>query len=123
MELTLRIAGRLFAQTIWEFLTTPVWWYTKGLVVAATGLANEARDTWVRFGLSIWIKNLFVPMFGQRDVVGRIISFFMRLAQIIGRGIGFAAWIIGLGALLILWLIAPLAITWAAIDAAIRLLA
>jgi len=40
-------------------------------------------------GLGVWIKNLFVPMFQQYDWQGRIISFFMRLFQIIFRFIGF----------------------------------
>ena len=37
--------------------------------------------------IKVWIKNIFVPMFGMHDWQSRIISFFMRVVQIIGRAI------------------------------------
>ncbi len=43
------------------------------------------------FGLDIWIKNLFVPMYGETTIAGRLISFGVRLFMIVFRGIGVAA--------------------------------
>lgn len=37
--------------------------------------------------IRVWIKNIFVPMFGMHDWQSRLISFFMRVVQIIGRSI------------------------------------
>ena len=37
--------------------------------------------------IGVWTKNIFVPMFGMHDWQSRIISFFMRVVQIIGRSI------------------------------------
>lgn len=45
-------------------------------------------------GVHIWVANIFRPMYGQRDIASKIISFFMRIAQIILRSIvllGFCA--------------------------------
>jgi len=40
------------------------------------------------FGLGIWVKNLFVPMYGETSLTGRAISFGVRFVMIIVRGIG-----------------------------------
>lgn len=50
----------------------------------ATWIASYAKS----LALRVWIKNLFVPMYGMYDWQSRLISFFMRLAQIVFRGIG-----------------------------------
>ena len=36
-------------------------------------------------GVGVWIRNIFVPMYGSDDIAGRIISFFMRVAMIVLR--------------------------------------
>ncbi len=69
-----------------DFLFFPVWWYTSGIKKAyfyCFSLFMRAND---RLAPLLWLKNIFVPMFGQRDWQGRIVSFFMRLANIIFRG-------------------------------------
>ena len=58
-------------------------------------------------GVLLWLKNLFVPMFGQRDWQGRLVSVFMRLVQVIARGVAFVAWIIFITIVLALWALAP----------------
>ena len=65
----------------------PFWWYGRGFLKMLRGCASYTKDFNLTLGFSIWVKNLFVPMFGQRDIAGRIISFFLRLVQIIFRGI------------------------------------
>lgn len=42
--------------------------------------------------VGVWVKNLFVPMFGQRDWQSRIISIFVRLGNIVFRSIALAVW-------------------------------
>ena len=41
--------------------------------------------------IRVWIRNIFVPMFGMYDWQSRLISFFMRVVQIIGRTIALCA--------------------------------
>ncbi|HOX96861.1 MAG TPA: hypothetical protein PL066_00695 [bacterium] len=68
-----------------DLLYFPIWWYTRGFVRFAKAFGNSLRYKWQELGVGVWIKNLFVPMFGVHDISGRLISFFMRLVNIIGR--------------------------------------
>ena len=69
---------------------------------------NFLRNQEQSLGFFIWLKNIFTPMYGQRDWSGRLISFFIRLVQIIFRGLVLIVWIFLLLALIIIWLIGPL---------------
>jgi hypothetical protein len=99
-------------EIIGDILYFPIWWYSKGLERRLVGFVDMVKQANQEFSLTIWVKNLFVPMYGQNDWQGRIVSFFMRLAQIIGRLIMVGLWaIVGL-ALVALWIAAPIAIVW-----------
>ncbi|OGL66384.1 hypothetical protein A2856_01680 [Candidatus Uhrbacteria bacterium RIFCSPHIGHO2_01_FULL_63_20] len=85
----------------------PVWWYTRGLMQAgrwAVGAFSSANRT---LGWSIWAKNLFVPMYGETEWSGRIISFGVRFTMLIVRGVGVLVWGVGALALFVFYLIAP----------------
>ncbi len=78
------------AGLLWELsgdvLRFPAWWYGKGLLHAAT-YAMEFIQGYARsLGVMTWAKNIFVPMFGRYDWQSRIISVFMRLVNVVGRG-------------------------------------
>lgn len=92
---------------IGDFVAFPVWWYTAGIVKCLRWVGRQARYQWQAIGLGIWIKNLFVPMFGQTDVWGRIISFLMRLGQIVGRGVWYLGTLAALAAVVALWIALP----------------
>lgn len=57
--------------------------------------------------MRIWLKNFFVPMYGQYDWTGRLISVFMRLVILIGRFIALIVEAIVYVLLLGLWLASP----------------
>lgn len=63
----------------------PFWWYTSGLLVVLKNTGIKIVNTWKGLALDIWLKNIFRPMYGQYDIPSRIISFFMRVVQIIFR--------------------------------------
>ena len=92
---------------IGDILYWPAWWYSKGLLKAGLFCLNEIKDQEERMGLRIWTKNIFTPMFAQYDIEGRIISFFMRLIQIIFRSIFLAVWVAFMLILFIVWIILP----------------
>lgn len=64
-----------------------------------------AREQWETFAVGLWIKNILVPMYGQGDFWGRIVSFGMRLANIVGR---ILAWLVWAAILLVGWIVWPL---------------
>lgn len=95
-----------------DFIFFPVWWYTAGFVRALLMAGSWFRDTLRMFGLGIWIKNIFVPMFAQYDIWGRVISFIVRLANIIGRALALLIVALIILALLLVYLALPLLLAW-----------
>lgn len=67
----------------------PVWWYTQGLAGVIRKIGAALRYRARAYAFVIWMKNLFVPMYGQNDLAGRAVSIFMRIVVLIGRGIAF----------------------------------
>ncbi|MCX6798283.1 MAG: hypothetical protein NTX66_03695 [Candidatus Falkowbacteria bacterium] len=78
---------KVLFQIIWEFLYFPIWWYTVGFIRYGRKILNFLSYQQSSLGLFVWIKNLFVPMYGQHDIAGRLISFFVRIVQIIYRSL------------------------------------
>ena len=68
-----------------HLLYWPLWWYSGGLFIALKGTMRWIINTWHGLALGIWLANIFRPMYGQYDVPSRIISFIMRVIQIIFR--------------------------------------
>lgn len=103
----LSYSGQIIISLILEVVYFPVWWYSVGLL-------RLLKNTWRFFcsrerdlGFLIWLKNIFVPMYGQYDFMGRIISFVMRLVQIIARGFILLCWGLISLAIIILWVVSP----------------
>jgi len=85
----------------------PLWWYSNGLIKTLKWSWNFIKDFEQTLGFMIWVKNLFVPMFGQKDIAGRLISFFLRLVQIIFRGIALLFFILLNIVFIVIYLILP----------------
>lgn len=109
---TLKLAAIIWADLMHRLLYFPLWWYSVGFANAIKGSLAFVKDFDLTLGFSIWLKNLFVPMFGQHDLAGRIISFFLRLVNIIVRGLFLLIVIIMGFVFLLIWLIAPLFILY-----------
>ncbi len=98
---------KLVIQFFIDIFYFPVWWYSVGAkraFLACTGLIGEANSN---LAPGLWLKNIFVPMFGQTDWQGRITSFFMRLVNVIGRSIGLLIWSTVVWILFFAWLLLP----------------
>jgi hypothetical protein len=93
-----------------EILYFPVWWYTRGLAMAAAFSWRQIKNMEIRLGVKVWVVNIFTPMFGQRDVAGVIISFFMRIFQIIVRTIALLFWFAFMVFVFFLWIALPLVV-------------
>ena len=102
--------GKILLQIVWDFIYFPLWWYSAGLVKTIRGVGQFYHNEQVSLNFFVWLKNIFVPMYGQHDLTGRLISFFMRLVQVIFRGLlMLIVLILGL-AFLIFYIILPPAI-------------
>ena len=95
---------------IGDFLYWPIWWYSKGLINTVLFSLRSIRSWEEVLGVTIWAKNLFTPMYGQYDIEGRLISFFIRLIQLIVRSIILV--ILSILSLLpiVLWVVLPIVV-------------
>lgn len=75
-------------------------------------MAIFVMDKQRSLALFVWIKNIFVPMYGQRDIQGFLISFFVRLVQIIFRSLILILWIIIALIAFWLWIIFPVLVVY-----------
>lgn len=101
------MARLLFVDLLGSVVWFPVWWYSKGLSLVSSKALAALQYRVRSYGFRIWVRNFFVPMYGQYDITGRLVSVFMRFIVLIGRSIALAveALIYGLG--LVVWVIAP----------------
>lgn len=109
-----RIARVVLAETIGEILYAPLWWYTTGAAQAIDRFFTHLRMGNESLGFSIWLENLFVPMYGQYDLTGRLISFFIRIIQLLFRGVLMLLWTMVSAFLLIGYYLLP-AVVWSQI--------
>ncbi len=105
----------IFAEILGKILYFPVWWYTLGFFKRIKKSLKNIKNKEKSLGLSVWLKNILVPMYGQTDFSGRIISFFIRLFQIIFRSFILFFWIVVGLITVILWLAIPVMIVLALI--------
>jgi hypothetical protein len=100
-------APKALIEVGWSIAFFPVWWYTKGLLMALKNIRSMLRDQMKSTALLVWIRNIFVPMYGQHDWAGILISLIVRLFQIIVRGSYMLIWLIIAILLLLAWLSLP----------------
>jgi hypothetical protein len=105
-------SGKILVQVIWDIFYFPLWWYSIGFFRLLKSLALFLRNRWIIVGAGVWMKNLFVPMYGQRDFTSRLISFFVRLFQIIFRFIAFIFFALLSLFFIVLWLGLPILILY-----------
>jgi hypothetical protein len=103
------VARLLFFDLAGSIVWFPVWWYTKGLLKVLLGVRAALEYRVRSYAFRIWIRNFFVPMYGQHDITGRLVSVVMRTVVILGRAIALfvEALVYALG--IVLWAVAPVA--------------
>ncbi|OGY46432.1 MAG: hypothetical protein A2744_03190 [Candidatus Buchananbacteria bacterium RIFCSPHIGHO2_01_FULL_44_11] len=106
----------ILVDLIGDVLYWPLWWYSKGLAQAGRFCIQSFQEESERLAIHVWLKNIFTPMFGQYDWEGRIISFFMRLIQLIVRSILLLLWALFLSVLVLTWTLLPVYISYQVFD-------
>lgn len=104
-----QLARLIAVDFLGSILWFPLWWYTSGLKKLALRFWAGLQYRISSYGLRIWIKNLFVPMYGQYDLQGKVVSFFMRFVVLIGRSIALAVEAVLYAIGLVVWAVAPAA--------------
>lgn len=104
----LLVIQQLLIEAALDVVYLPVWWYTKGTKRVGMGCVNWVRSMNAQTAPGLWLKNLFVPMYGLYDWQGRLVSFFMRLVNVIGRSIWLLIGTACIAALFLLWFIFPI---------------
>ncbi len=99
---------KLLTRFISGVIFFPVWWYSLGFIRFVRRMINFWQEEQRALGFSVWLRNIFVPMYGQRDISGRLISFFIRLVQVIFRGLALFFWALVCLILLLFWLSLPI---------------
>jgi len=103
---------KIIFELAYDILLFPVWWYSKGFFHWGEELFNFLSARQKSLGLLVWIKNIHRPMYGQTDWQGVLISFLIRVLQIIIRSFIMLFWVILAFLLLLVWLLAPVLIIY-----------
>ena len=98
---------RLTLEFFLDLLYFPIWWYTKGIAHQLRVCSDLFKDGNRALAPGLWLRNIFVPMFGQYDWQGRIVSVFMRFVNVIGRAIALFLWLLVAIAVFFLWILFP----------------
>ncbi len=112
MRMSIALFQQVLLQILGEAVTGPVWWYTGGVRHVSRWMREQAIRTWYRLAIGLWMRNILVPMFGQYDWQGRIISFFIRLFQIVARMIAFVFALVWFSLLVLAWCAAPIVVLY-----------
>jgi hypothetical protein len=100
-------SAKILGKTVWDIFYFPFWWYGQGLLRFFGVVKNFIKDRERSLAFLVWLKNIGVPMYGQYDWQGRIISFFMRLFQVIVRGLMMLFWLVCSLVILLIWIALP----------------
>jgi len=111
-SLTIHSLKFIFKDIIFDFFYWPIWWYSKGIKKSTIFFVRKFLEQENFLGVRIWLKNIFVPMFGQYDWQGRVVSFIMRVVNVIARSILLVFWTVILLILYLFWLLVPLYATF-----------
>ncbi len=106
------ITQRLILDFVLHIVYFPLWWYTKGTKKILLGCFDMIGTANRQFSPGLWAKNLFVPMFGQRDWQGRFTSFIVRFFNVIFRSIFLALWGVIVMCFFVLWIVFPLVVVY-----------
>lgn len=98
---------RMALDFVLDILYFPLWWYSSGAKRTLLGCFHQIQAINQNLAPGLWLRNIFVPMFGQYDWQGRIMSFFMRLVNVIARTIALGVSIIFVISFFFLWLAFP----------------
>lgn len=98
------ILQRIALDFLLSIIYFPFWWYSGGIKKAGIYSLNLFLSGNSSLAPGLWLKNIFVPMFGQTDWQGRLVSVLMRFVNIIFRALALVLWAVVAILVFLLWL-------------------
>lgn len=102
------LAKIIFIDLVGSLAWFPIWWYTTGLKKVINSSVSALSYRLRSYGIKVWLVNFFVPMYGQHDLTGKLVSVFMRTMILIGRlialAIEFTVYVVGV----LVWIMFPI---------------
>ncbi len=96
-----------FGEWLGDLLRFPYWWYTRGLAGVGRWIARAWQNQWRAYAIGLWMRSFFIPMYGQYDWTGRILSVCIRLVVLLARLFVLSA-LAALGAIgVLVWIALP----------------
>ena len=102
------VVEQLFLDIFLDVIFFPIWWYSTGAAYWGRRIWAFVRGGNERLAPGLWLRNIFVPMYGQYDWQGRLISFFMRVVQVVARSVALSLWCLLGMAFFAVWFIFPI---------------
>ncbi|HCB18756.1 TPA: hypothetical protein DEP34_00010 [Candidatus Uhrbacteria bacterium] len=104
----LRLLFTITEEGIKSFFDFPRWWYTRGLLLTINRLQQLWKYSLRATNISVWTRNLFVPMYGDTSLTGRLISFFLRVVMVLEKSVVLLCWFVGLVMIFLGYFLFPL---------------
>lgn len=101
------MANFIIGDVVGSIVRFPFWWYTDGVMSVVRWLGRSLSYRWRGYAIGLWVRHLFVPMYGAYDWASRLISFVMRVMVIAIRLFAFLMEALASLALLIAWFFLP----------------
>lgn len=111
-HLALNALRFIVVDVVWELLYLPIWWYSRGIVRMLRMVRDKVAELVDTLALPILIRYIGKPMFGDYTRSGRAISLVIRIIQIVIFSVIVGVYSIVLGILFLLWLAAPIYVTY-----------
>lgn len=110
------VLQRITYDFLFHILYFPIWWYTVGMKRALLYTLNLVKFANSYMAPGLWLKNIFVPMFGQHDMQGRVASFFVRLGNVLFRSFALLVWFFVCVIIFSIWIALPIFIGFMLVD-------
>jgi hypothetical protein len=114
------VLQHVFFEALIDIVYAPIWWYSKGVHYWSKKCIQWFYTGNDILNPEIWLKNIFIPMYGQYDWQGRLISFFIRLIQVIVRGFLLGIWSMICSTIFVMWFIIPPIFVYGFLSAFVR---
>ena len=111
----------MFLELVLDIFYFPIWWYSDGARGVFVFCLNMIKDVNAMMSPGLWLKNIFVPMFGQYDLQGRLVSILMRFFNVIFRTIGLLIWVVLMLVLFFVWVLLPMMVLYFLTDSVLSL--